>query len=631
MVALLAALALPGVAGAADFFEDFTTNSDGRWIGNGNRSNPQPGGLGNNYGWSDSDNTGTSPNPPSGQTATGTGEFGGSIQRGNFSDYGYNIGTLLPDQPFHADGVYTWVGGSGNWFVGFYNQAFHMTAGGDPRNFVGIQMDDSRAALYHNARSDHNDRTHNGPAQVVSEDVPVTWSIDYNGAGQTTFTIGSDVNIVLNSGSGYFTGGGGPPTVFNRFGFFPGSTSDSAGQVAFDDITFTLGTIITTPPVWNVDASGDWNASTSWDTGSPPNAVGATARFLGAISAPRTVFANNGVTVGSLEFNNSNTYVLTGAGSLSMDVNSGTAQIGVVQGSHKINLPLFINDNTVADVAGGAILTIADPLTLVGGTSLTKTGAGSMEIISTVTSTAPSLVRTAGGSTTAHLDLGPGMTVEAVAGTTSFNASQHLAGLSISNTGAARLTAGGDKVLVTDSLSITGSGVLDLADNDAIVDYTGSVGSLVNDTRANLAAGRLTSSLGTLNTRLGYGDNAVLGKDNFAGEAVDTSSLLIKFTYAGDTDLDGDVDVGDLGALATAWQSSGVWTAGDFDYNGVVDVNDLGMLATNWQAGVGNPLGASLDDALLALGLPSSAVPEPTSIGLLFVAGFLTGRRARRA
>ena len=71
------------------------------------------------------------------------------------------------------------------------------------------------------------------------------------------------------------------------------------------------------------------------------------------------------------------------------------------------------------------------------------------------------------------------------------------------------------------------------------------------------------------------------------------------------------VDITDLGNLATSWQSANVWTGGDLNYDGFVDITDLGMLATNWQAGVGTPLGPSFDDAVASVGLPSASVPEP--------------------
>jgi len=94
---------------------------------------------------------------------------------------------------------------------------------------------------------------------------------------------------------------------------------------------------------------------------------------------------------------------------------------------------------------------------------------------------------------------------------------------------------------------------------------------------------------------------------------------LIKFTYGGDTNLDGKVDVTDLGALATNWQTSNVWTGGDFSYDGFVDVTDLGMLATNWQKGVSSPLGpTSFQAALASIGLSDNVVPEPGALLAVF-------------
>jgi hypothetical protein len=56
------------------------------------------------------------------------------------------------------------------------------------------------------------------------------------------------------------------------------------------------------------------------------------------------------------------------------------------------------------------------------------------------------------------------------------------------------------------------------------------------------------------------------------------------FVLAGDADHDRDVDVNDLGILATNWQQSPrTFSQGDFDYSGTVDVTDLGILASHWQ------------------------------------------------
>jgi hypothetical protein len=93
-------------------------------------------------------------------------------------------------------------------------------------------------------------------------------------------------------------------------------------------------------------------------------------------------------------------------------------------------------------------------------------------------------------------------------------------------------------------------------------------------------------------------------------------SLVLSYTWTGDTDLNGIVNSTDLANLAMNWSSTGDWLGGDFNYNGIVNLQDLILLAVNWQMDE-----ASLDAALEAANLPSVAVPEPTllsAVGLLF-------------
>lgn len=97
--------------------------------------------------------------------------------------------------------------------------------------------------------------------------------------------------------------------------------------------------------------------------------------------------------------------------------------------------------------------------------------------------------------------------------------------------------------------------------------------------------------------------------------------------FDGDADLDGRVDVSDLGALATNWQRSADWLGGDFDGSGQVDVVDLGVLATNWLSGLTGPFAP---DAL-ATGASgaAAAIPEPRAAALLVAAGLVARRRRR--
>ncbi len=105
-------------------------------------------------------------------------------------------------------------------------------------------------------------------------------------------------------------------------------------------------------------------------------------------------------------------------------------------------------------------------------------------------------------------------------------------------------------------------------------------------------------------------DDAMVSFDNVELN-VDLNDLL-----PGDADCDGDVDVTDLGILATNYGVTGpiaaVWGDGDFDQNGLVNVSDLGALATNY--GTTAP----------------TAVPEPSTLSLLLLGSLAMIWRRRR-
>ena len=106
---------------------------------------------------------------------------------------------------------------------------------------------------------------------------------------------------------------------------------------------------------------------------------------MDGIVGPQTLFANTSVTLGTLVFNNANRYLLTGAGSLTLDASVEGALIDVRRGQHTINLPLTLGDPTTAFVAAGSTLTLADPITIAPGASLTKTGPGTLTLTSVTT------------------------------------------------------------------------------------------------------------------------------------------------------------------------------------------------------------------------------------------------------
>jgi hypothetical protein len=348
------------------------------------------------------------------------------------------------------------------------------------------------------------------------------------------------------------------------------------GFEVLGNVQLTYDAVAPAASTWNVDADGNWSVAGNW-LGGVPSGEGAVANFATVITAPRTVTVDSPQTVGAMNFASPISYTIGGTSTLTLDSSAGPAAINVTDGSHTISAPIAMNDNLVVNSTPGS-LSVRHLRRAASATAGLTLSAGTLRVLANGTPNDP-------------------------AGTS-----------------------------VVSSLAITPGAVLDLTNNSAVIDYTGAVGTQVDDVRQHLQSGRLTSSSADAARRLGYGDNAVLGRTSFAGQTVDGSSILIKYTYAGDANLDGQVDITDLGNLATAWQTAGPWTSGDFDYSNFVDITDLGMLATNWQAGVGSPLrpgDLTLSEALASFGLPSVAVPEPTWLCTVSLAGLLAIRRRR--
>src|SRR5213076_685746 len=92
----------------------------------------------------------------------------------------------------------------------------------------------------------------------------------------------------------------------------------------------------------------------------------------------------------------------------------------------------------------------------------------------------------------------------------------------------------------------------------------------------------------------------------WSGVTADATSVLVKYTYGGDANLDGRINVDDYGRIDFN-ASLGVagWYNGDFNYDGKINVDDYGIIDFNVQI-QGPPFSTDLG--------ATSAVPEPTAL-----------------
>jgi hypothetical protein len=147
---------------------------------------------------------------------------------------------------------------------------------------------------------------------------------------------------------------------------------------------------------------------------------------------------------------------------------------------------------------------------------------------------------------------------------------------------------------LTSSLSVAGAGSkLDLNNNDLLIDYTtasplAAVQSLINAARAggSWAGDGLTSTTAkdnpSGNTTLGAiesGDFIPLYGNTFRGAEIDSTAVLVKYTYYGDANFDGRVTFDDYVRIDTGFnQHRTGWLNGDFNLDGAVNFDDYVLI-----------------------------------------------------
>ena len=275
----------------------------------------------------------------------------------------------------------------------------------------------------------------------------------------------------------------------------------------------------------------------------------------------------------------------------------------------------FANGGNIDIGHVNSMLTISGGLTSGANGGFTKTGEGVLRIFS---------VQTHGANSKLNVNAGHFRLLE--------HNQDFLQSLQVFNGALADFTPAGTGVLQVRSLFIGGSGKLDLTSNKLIIKnaadfigtwngtaYTNFVG-LVQSGRNGGAwngGGIVTSSASADLTGLGIATAQQAGRagGTFGGVSVSAADLLIMYTYAGDANLDGKINIDDYGRIDGNVASSGSvfgWFNGDFNYDGKINIDDYGIIDGNINR-QGSPFGTA--------GVPGPegmvAVPEPAGMALL--------------
>jgi hypothetical protein len=131
---------------------------------------------------------------------------------------------------------------------------------------------------------------------------------------------------------------------------------------------------------WDDDDSGNFNVVNNWTGDSPglafpPNGNDTTVVFGAPLDNPTaTIFSDTNVTIKEVRFDTPNIVALSGPGSITLEADTGSALINVLQGNHEIQIDLVLNDNVTATAAAGTSLNINTPIILNGNTFTISAG-----------------------------------------------------------------------------------------------------------------------------------------------------------------------------------------------------------------------------------------------------------------
>lgn len=179
-----------------------------------------------------------------------------------------------------------------------------------------------------------------------------------------------------------------------------------------------------------------------------------------------------------------------------------------------------------------------------------------------------------------------------------FPSSQKLASLTI-NSAPVIAAASAQPALKLGSLKITGSGTLDTVNSDLILTYTDTspYSTILQYVQSGklLASAANDTSFSSFPRTLATWDNNETRLPAFDGaDLPDFNQVLVKYTYFGDANLDGQVTPSDYAMVDGNIGLGHSWPSGDLNGDGVVNPIDYAQIDGNIGAGTGGDAGPQL-------------------------------------
>jgi len=372
---------------------------------------------------------------------------------------------------------------------------------------------------------------------------------------------------------------------------------------------------------WTGTASTNWEAAANWSADWSPGPTSTVVFDSPSAHQPALVV---GDAVGGLDFRTSG-WTLGGSSTLRLGP-AGVASAGPQPNT--IAADLLATADAQWTVAAANTLSVTGTLGL-GGHTLVKDGAGTLAVSGPQNHAAGSVLEVRAGTVGLDSDAGAAgtnLTLRVEGGAVRLGAAQHLAAIDIDT------AAGGTIDLTTHNLILDYTGVA-----SPFAEILGWVASGLHDGPAGYWDGpgihSSTAAAAPL-TAVGVIDNqdtepGIGGLTSLEGEPVPAASVLAKYTWWGDANLDGVINSNDYDRIDANWLFYGNgqgtppggfrWAVGDFNYDGLINSNDYDKIDAAWLLSGGAALGG---------GTPVPT-PEPATLALVALGGLALAARRR--